>query len=116
MLPMKRLNILSRDIIGCAIKVHRALGPGLLESIYEDALCIELSRSKLSYARQVPVPVIYDGHVLNAPLKLDIIVANEIILEIKAIDQLHPVHEAQLVSYLRLAGKQLGLLINFNTV
>ncbi|HYG77811.1 MAG TPA: GxxExxY protein [Planctomycetota bacterium] len=116
MLPMKQLNLISRDIIGCAIKVHRTLGPGLLESVYVDALCIELEMARIRYERGTEVPIVYAGRSLSAPLKLDLLVANEVIVEAKAVQELNPVHEAQLLTYLRLTAKTLGLLINFNTV
>ncbi|HEY3323935.1 MAG TPA: GxxExxY protein [Planctomycetota bacterium] len=114
MVPTATLNGLSHLIIGCAIEVHRRLGPGLLESIYVDALCIELERAGLSYERQKDVPIIYRDRKLGAPLKLDLIVAGKVIIEVKSVSELAPVHEAQLLSYLRLTGIDLGLLINFN--
>jgi len=114
MLPAKALNQLSRRIIGCAIAVHRQLGPGLLEGVYEEALCIEMDCNGLAYERQLPVKLTYRGKQLRTPLKLDLLVAAEVIVEVKAVEGILPVHEAQLLSYLRLAQKDLGLLINFH--
>jgi GxxExxY protein len=102
-------------IIGAAIEVHRALGPGLLESAYEECLCHELHLRGLSFERQVDLPVSYKGVQLNCGYKIDLIVQQEVILELKTVERLLPVHEAQLLTYLKLAGKRIGLLINFNT-
>jgi GxxExxY protein len=110
---VKDLNKITEKIIGCAIEVHRNLGPGLLESIYESALCYEFDENNIEYARQFSVPVIYKGHVLGE-YRLDVLVENEVIVELKAVDRIEPVFEAQLLSYLRVTGKKLGLLINFN--
>ncbi len=106
-------NELSQKIIGAAIEVHRTFGPGLLESIYEEALCHELLLQGIQCARQVPVPVKYKGKVIKAPLFLDILVENLVILEIKATDMDHPLHHTQLFTYLRLSKLKLGLLLNF---
>ncbi len=108
------LNELSEKIIGCAIKVHRTLGPGLLESTYEVCLVHELKRAGLTVERQVPLPVIYDGIQLDAGYQLDVLVEDTIILELKSVESILPIHEAQLLTYLKLANKKLGLLINFN--
>jgi GxxExxY protein len=108
------LNDLTEKIIGCAIKVHRALGPGLIESVYEVCLIHELFKSGLRVESQVPVPILYDGLRLSADLKLDIIVENTVVVELKSVAALLPIHEAQLLTYLRLANKKIGLLINFN--
>jgi GxxExxY protein len=108
-------NALSNEIIGAAIEVHKTLGPGLLESIYEDALEIELGRCGLTLARQVGVTANYKGHPLPTVLRLDLCVNDLVIVEIKSVDRLLPIHQAQLLSYLRLANKKLGLLINFNS-
>ncbi|HZC24493.1 MAG TPA: GxxExxY protein [Candidatus Binatia bacterium] len=102
-------------IIGAAIEVHRHLGPGLLESAYEECLCHELHLRGLSFERQVDLPVQYKGLHLGCGYKIDLIVEQEVILELKAIETILPVHEAQLLTYLKLAGKHVGLLINFNT-
>ena len=102
-------------IIGAAIEVHRALGPGLLESAYEECLCHELYLRGLSFERQVALPVSYKGLQLDCGYKIDLIVEREVILELKALEAILPVHEAQLLTYLKLSGKYVGLLINFNT-
>jgi len=105
---------LTEQIIGAAIEVHRALGPGLLESAYEECLCRELDLRNLPFTRQVPVPLGYKGISLDCGYRLDIIVRGEIILELKCIERILPVHEAQLLTYLKLTGKRVGLIINFN--
>ncbi len=107
-------NALSRRVIGCAIEVHRHLGPGRLESAYEDCLCHELSLAGIAHARQVALPVIYKGVTMAAAFRLDLVVDNRLILEIKSVDRLMPVHEAQMLTYLRMSGVRLGLLMNFN--
>ena len=107
-------NKITEKIIGCAIEVHRNLGPGLLESAYEECLCYELNQKVLSHQRQVPLPVIYKGVNLDCGYKMDIVVENSVIIEIKAVERILPVHEAQLLSYLKLYEKKLGLLINFH--
>ena len=104
---------LSYHIIGAAIEVHRILGPGLLESIYENALCVELAERNLKYSQQKPVQADYKGHAVGN-LVLDLVVEDRIILELKSVKQLAPIHTAQLISYLKLTGLQTGLLINFN--
>ena len=109
-------NALSHEVIGAAIEVHRVLGPGLLEFIYEEALVIELEDRGLDVVRQAEVEVSYKDRRLENKLRLDVLVNGILILEIKAIEHILPVHEAQLLSYLRLSHKKLGLLINFNTV
>jgi GxxExxY protein len=101
-------------IIGAAIEVHRHLGPGLLESAYEECLCHELHVLGLSFERQVPLPVSYKGLKLDCGYQIDLIVQNEVILELKCVEKILPVHEAQLLTYLKLSGKRVGLLINFN--
>jgi GxxExxY protein len=102
-------------IIGAAIEVHRALGPGLLESAYEECLCHELHLRGLRFERQVDLPISYKGLLLGCGYKIDLIVEQEVILELKALEAILPVHEAQLLTYLKLSGKHVGLLINFNT-
>jgi len=111
---MKNLNVITEKIIACAIEVHRELGPGLLESIYEKALCYELHQSNLQVKNQVLVPVIYKNLNINDNYKLDVLVENQIIIELKSITELLPIHHAQLLTYLKLTKKKLGLLINFN--
>ncbi|MCA9028823.1 MAG: GxxExxY protein [Planctomycetaceae bacterium] len=105
---------LTEQIIGAAIEVHRELGPGLLESAYEECLCYELSQRGLSFQRQVELPVKYKSIRLNCGYIADIIVEETVLLELKSVDQLHPVHDAQLITYLKIAGLKVGLLINFN--
>ncbi len=108
------LNEITEKIIGCAIKVHKALGPGLLESTYEVCLIHELNKLGLGVRSQVVLPVVYDGIRLDAGYRLDLLVEDEIIVELKSVDSIHPIHEAQMISYLKLSGKKIGLLINFN--
>jgi GxxExxY protein len=111
---MKNLNQLTEAIIGAAMEVHRTLGPGLLESTYEMCLCRELSIRGISFERQVPIAVEYKGVKLDCGYRADIVVDGMILVEIKAIDSLLPIHDAQLLSYLKLGGWKIGLLINFN--
>ena len=108
-------NELSGEIIGAAIEVHRILGPGLLESLYEEALVLELELRKIKVSRQVEVPVEYKGYRLANLLRLDLLVSDLIVVEVKSVEHILPVHEAQLLGYLRMTQKQLGLLINFNS-
>lgn len=105
---------LTREIISVAIEVHRSLGPGLLESAYQVCMCHELSLRKLDFIQQVEVPVSYKGVLLDGGYRLDILVANRVVVELKAVQELLPVHEAQLLTYMRLLGFRVGLLINFN--
>jgi GxxExxY protein len=107
-------NQLTETIIGCAIEVHRALGPGLLESAYEECLCFELSQKGLLFKRQIPISVIYKGINLDCGYRIDLLVNNLVIVELKTVEKLLPIHEAQLLTYLKLDKKSLGLLINFN--
>jgi GxxExxY protein len=109
------LNELTEKIIGCAIKVHRTLGPGLLESAYEVCLVHELRKAGLRVEKQVPVPIIYDGVALDACYQLDVVVEDSIILELKSVERIMPIYEAQLLTYLKLTNRKLGLIINFNT-
>ena len=101
-------------ILGAAIEVHRHLGLGLLESAYEECLCHELCLRELRFQRQVDLPVDYKGLKLNCGYKIDLLVQDEVILELKAVEKLLPIHQAQLLTYLKLAQKRVGLLINFN--
>ena len=105
---------LTRQIIGAAIEVHRQLGPGLLESTYEACLCHELTRRGLGARRQVKLPVVYDGVRIECGYVIDLLVEDKVIIEIKSVEKVIPVHEAQLMTYLKLSGKRTGLLINFN--
>jgi GxxExxY protein len=111
---LKNLNKLTETIIGAAMEVHRALGPGLLESTYEMCLCRELSIRELRFERQMPIPVEYKGVKLDCGYRADLVVEDVILVELKAIDSLLSIHEAQLLSYLKLSGLKIGLLINFN--
>ena len=104
----------SQVVIGAAIEVHRHLGPGLLESLYEAALCRELWLRGLKVERQVPVPVSYKGVELGNPIRLDLLVDSVVVVEVKSVDALAPVHRAQLLTYLKLTGHPVGLLFNFN--
>jgi len=108
-------NPRTAPIIGAAIEVHRHLGPGLLESAYEECLCHELHLRGLSFERQVDVPLSYKGLQLHCGYKIDLVVQKEVVLELKAVEKLLPVHEAQLLTYLKLTDKRVGLLINFNS-
>lgn len=101
-------------IIGAAIEVHRELGPGLLESAYEECLCHELHLRDMSFRRQVELPLTYKGLKLDCGYKLDVVVKGAVIVELKAIEQILPIHQAQLLTYLRLSGMKVGLIINFN--
>lgn len=108
------INQLTQTIIGAAIELHRALGPGLLESAYEHCLCYELDLQKIPYRRQYPLPVIYKGIQLDCGYRLDLLVAEQVVVELKAVEVLLPVFDAQLITYLKLGNWQVGLLINFN--
>jgi GxxExxY protein len=105
---------LSHEILAACIEVHRELGPGLLESAYEECLCREFSLRSISFKRQVPLPVAYKGVRLDCGYQMDLVVDDKVLLELKSVDEIHPIHEAQLLTYLRLSGLRLGLLINFN--
>jgi GxxExxY protein len=103
------------SIIGAAIEVHRQLGPGLLESAYEQCLCHELHLRGLPFECQVDLPVSYKGVKLDCGYKIDLIVSHEVVVELKSVERMLPVHEAQLLTYMKLSGKKVGLLINFNS-
>jgi GxxExxY protein len=105
---------LSRTIIGSAIEVHRQLGPGLLESVYGACLQDELAQRGIPYAREVPIQIRYKGRVLQTGYRADLIVDDKVLLELKAVEEVQPIHEAQLLTYLRLSRLRVGLLINFN--
>jgi GxxExxY protein len=107
---------LTNRVIGLAIGVHRELGPGLLESAYEECLCFELKQSGIDFSRQMPLAIVYKGIQLDCGYRLDIVVQKDLILEIKSVNQLMPIHDAQLLTYLKLSGHKVGLLMNFNTV
>lgn len=107
---------LTKTIIGCAIEVHKELGPGLLESAYEECLAYELTKVGLKVERQKPVPVIYKEIKLECGYRIDILVEDKIVLELKTVDEFNPIHEAQILTYLKFAQKKVGLLINFNVL
>jgi GxxExxY protein len=110
----KTEELVAKAIVNAAYLVHKALGPGLLESVYEVCFCHELNKMGLKAQRQVPAPIIYDGITFDLAFRLDVLVEDLVICELKAIDSLHPVFEAQLLSHLKLTKKRLGFLINFN--
>jgi GxxExxY protein len=107
-------SALTERVIGFAIEVHRELGPGLLESAYEECLCFELGRNGVNYSRQVPLPVVYKTFRLDCGYRMDVVVEDQLVLEIKAIERLAPIHSAQMLTYLRLSGHKLGPLMNFD--
>ena len=107
-------NEITQHIIGAAIEVHKQLGPGLLESAYEECLCHELTARKMIFERQKPVPLVYKEAKLDCGYRLDLLVEGRIVVELKAVDGLGPIHEAIILTYLKLSGHKLGLLINFN--
>jgi GxxExxY protein len=106
---------LTERIIGLAIEVHRSLGPGLMESAYEECLSWELQHAGLAFQRQVPLPVRYKGVTLEMGYRLDLVVENQVVVELKTVERLLPIHEAQLLTYLKLSGLRTGLLLNFNS-
>lgn len=108
------INQITEKIIGCAIEVHKRLGPGLLESAYEECLSYELRNAGFSIERQIPVPVVYKEIKLEMGYRIDILVENAVVLELKSIDAFAPIHEAQILTYMKFSNKKIGLLINFN--
>lgn len=102
------------QIVDSAVRIHKALGPGLLESVYELCLCHELSKRQISFARQIPLPVCYDGIRLESGFRIDVLVENSIVVELKAVESTTPLHEAQLLTYMKLTNTRLGFLLNFN--
>ena len=104
----------AREVVDAAFKVHKATGPGLLESIYEKLLCIELSKRGLTVQRQAHVPLFYDGEEVSCDLRIDLLVDELVIVEVKAVSEIHSIHKSQVKTYLKLSNKRLGLLINFN--
>ena len=108
------LNNISKRIIGCAIEVHKELGAGLLESVYEACLTMELERQGLYVKSQVDIPLYYKGELTDKKFRIDLLVENEVIVELKSVNEMQPIYEAQLLTYLKLANKHLGLIINFN--
>jgi GxxExxY protein len=113
--PNKELDELAHKIIGAAIEVHRHLGAGYLEALYEEALCLELTMQNIAFQRQAPIGVAYKGHAIGEG-RIDILVENRLIVELKAVESLLPIHKAQVLSYLKAKNLTLGLLINFNVV
>jgi GxxExxY protein len=111
-----RVNDITGAVIDAAMKVHSLLGPGLLESAYQACLAHELRKRGLEAAIQVPLPVIYDGVKLEVGYRIDLVIENRVVVEVKSVEAIHPIHEAQLLSYMRLSGIGVGLLMNFNVV
>lgn len=109
-------DLLTQKVIGCAIEVHKNLGPGLLESTYESCLVYELQQTGLSIKSQIKLPINYKNTTIDAGYRLDILIPKQLIIEIKTVDKLLPIHTAQLITYLKLSGIKTGLLINFNQV
>lgn len=107
---------LTGEIIGCAMRVHTVLGPGLLESAYEACLYYELNKTGLKVAKQVPLPLVYEDVKLECGYRIDLIVENKVIVEIKSVESLNPIHSVQLLTYLKLSNCKLGLLLNFNVL
>lgn len=112
--PINEINEITRAIIGAAIEVHRQLGPGLLESSYRECLCRELVLRSIPFEREKPLPLEYKGIHLGCGYRIDILVAGCVVVEVKSVEALAPIHDAQLITYLRIGGWRLGLLINFN--
>jgi len=110
----QREELIAKRIVNAAFVVHKELGPGLLEKVYEACFCHELKKTGLMLKRQVEIPILYDGLVFDEALRLDVLVEDLVICELKAVEQVNPVWEAQILSHLRLTGKRLGFLINFN--
>jgi GxxExxY protein len=106
---------LTESVIGLAIEVHRALGPGLLESAYQECLCYELKAKGMAFGRQVALPVVYKSVKLDCGYRMDLVVEDRLVVELKTVEKILPIHEAQLLTYLRLSGIRTGLLLNFNT-
>lgn len=112
----ENLNAISGQVVDAAMRVHSALGPGLLESAYEACLKHELTKRGLKVVSQLELPIIYDDVRLDVGYRLDLLVENEIVVELKSVEKLLPIHEAQLLSYLKLSNRQIGILLNFNTI
>jgi len=108
------INALTKEVIGAAIEVHKVLGPGLMESAYEECLCRELALRGVGVERQLPLPLEYKGVRLDCGYRLDLLVEQSVVVEIKSVSSFEPIHEAQLLTYLKLGGWKLGLLVNFN--
>ncbi|HSR87542.1 MAG TPA: GxxExxY protein [Pontiella sp.] len=110
------INKLTENIIGAAMKVHSALGPGLLESAYQACLTHELEQQGVSVRSEVLLPVVYEGETIDAGYRVDLLVDEQVVVELKSVDKVLPIHEAQLITYLKLSNKKIGLLINFNVL
>ena len=115
MMTGQSINQTTEAVIGAAIEVHKHLGPGLLESAYEECLCHELSLRNIPFQKQVPLPVVYKGTKLDCGYRVDLLVKDEVVVELKAIESILPIHEAQTLTYMRLGSWKVGLIINFNT-
>lgn len=111
---IQEVNKTTEAIIGAAIEVHKHLGPGLLESAYEECLCHELSLRNIAFKRQVPLPVVYKGAKLDCGYRIDLLVNDEVVVELKAVESISPIHEAQALTYMRLGDWKVGLILNFN--
>ncbi|MFH1528985.1 MAG: GxxExxY protein [Bacteroidota bacterium] len=107
-------EIVGKAIVNAAFTVHKSLGPGLLEKVYEVCFCYELKKLGMNYQRQVDIPIVYDNITFEEGLRLDVLVEELVVVELKAVDEMNPVYQAQILSYLKLTGKRLGYLINFN--
>jgi GxxExxY protein len=114
--PYDAIEGVAHQVIGCAIEVHRILGPGLLESVYQECLPLELTARGLFVETEVRVPIVYKEQKIATSLRIDLLVERSVVVEVKAIEALHPIHEAQLITYLVLTGYQAGLLMNFNEI
>ena len=110
------LEIIGKKIVNAAYTIHKNLGPGLLEKVYEICFCHELEKRGLTYLRQIDIPIVYDGLRFDEGLRLDVLVENDVICELKALEDVNPVWDAQILSHLKITGKRLGYLINFNVV
>ncbi len=110
----KKLNDITAEIVDASLKVHRALGPGLYERVYEDCLSHELAKRKINLKRQEPVTVEYDDLIISGAFKMDLLIEDKVVVELKSTDKILPIHESQILTYMRLARKDIGLLINFN--
>lgn len=108
------VDVVARSVVDAGLKVHSALGPGLLESAYEHCLAFEMERRGLAVRRQIALPIVYEGVKLDAGYRIDLLVAERVVVEVKAVDVLTPVHQAQILTYLKLSGCRVGLLMNFN--
>lgn len=108
------VDLLGREVVDCAFQIHKEMGPGLLESVYEECFLMELKSRKIAFEYQKKIPLLYKQQQLKGTFRLDVLVENQIIVELKSVDKLLPLHEAQLLSYLKITNKRLGYLINFN--